>query len=146
MTIKMLRYSFENCFWDPSSNLYEKLDREAYRRRNGTTAAAVARGCARWLLHHFLLLPRQLLLFLFLPLAAGLPLSLASFGFSLVSFDFSWFFLTFPLFFFSSFYSLLFFSLFFLAEMNKWADQLLLLNYGRPLLMHMWPNVLLSMT
>ena len=126
MTIISLKYSFENCFWDPSWNLYEKLDREAYRRRNGTTAAAAARGCARWLLHHFLLLPRQLLLFFFLPLAAGLPLSLAALNFSLVSFVFSWFLLIFPLFFFSSFFFLFFFSLFSLAEMNKWADQLLL--------------------
>ena len=70
-----------------------KVRSGAYRWKTDSTATAAARGCARWLLHHFLLLPRQLLLFFFLPLAAGLPLSLAALGFLLFSLDFSYDFL-----------------------------------------------------
>ena len=102
-----------------------------YRRRNGTTATAAAHGFARWLLHLFLLLPRQLLLFFFLPLASGLTLSLAALDFPLVSFDFSWFFfpllfLCFSLIFLCFSFSFLYFLSSLLAEMDKWADQLLL--------------------
>ena len=87
-----------------------KVRSGAYRWKTDLTATAAARGCAWWLLHHFLLLPRQLLLFFFLPLAAGLPLSLAALDFPLVSFVFPWFFLKFSF----VFLFFLFFSLYFL--------------------------------
>ena len=114
MTIISLKYSFENCFWDPSWNLYEKVDREAYRRRNSTTATAATRGCARWLLRHFLLLPRQLYFSFSLSLAAGSPSPWLPLNFSQ---GFLYFLLIFPyfsfVFLFFLFLSFLFLSSFF---------------------------------
>ena len=59
-----------------------KVRSGAYRWKTDSTAAAAARGCTRWLLHLFLLLPRQLPLSLSLSLAAGSPSLWLSLDFS----------------------------------------------------------------
>ena len=79
----MFKHSFKRGYSIFKMKSLRKEATVAYRRRNGTTAKAVGRSCARCRPHHLLLPPWQLLLFFFLSFTASLPFTLAAFDFSL---------------------------------------------------------------